>query len=186
MDRWCLTALQQQSTLPFDKPEESKPGYIRKKKKKNQIQNCLLQWHWGITIDKQPLSSNLISADPYPWIVWNMLSFLPHHSLSATHKWSKISTLSPHLWESPAHTGHHCTDLSARICITAFLESTVSIRNHYWHVVLVAALLSWKQQGFHIDLCLASLDLSHRCLQNPKSPRQNVHFLCLVFIKECG
>lgn len=36
MDRWCLTALQQQSTLPFDKPEESKPGYIRKKKKKNK------------------------------------------------------------------------------------------------------------------------------------------------------
>lgn len=35
MDRWCLTALQQQSTLPFDKPEESKPGYIRKKKKTN-------------------------------------------------------------------------------------------------------------------------------------------------------
>lgn len=32
MDMWCLTALQQQSTLPFDKPEESKPGYIRKKK----------------------------------------------------------------------------------------------------------------------------------------------------------
>lgn len=58
MDRWCLTALQQQSTLPFDKPEESKPGYIRKKKK--QIQNCLLQWHWGITIDKQPLSSTLL------------------------------------------------------------------------------------------------------------------------------